>query len=312
MSKILVTGGAGFIGSQIADKLVEDGYEVAILDNLTTGKKEHLNKNAKFFKGDIRERDEVEKIIKDFKPEVIYHEAAHIEARTSIENPEYDAQINIIGSVNLIRAAVDNGVKKVIYASSGGTIYGEVADEDLPVKEDFALISPSSAYGISKRVVEYYLQLYQRYNGLTWTSLRYPNVFGPRQEGNAEAGVIAIFTSKMLKGETPTINGDGLYKRDYTFVEDIVSANIAALSKGDNEAFNIGTGVETTTLEVFEAIESILKTGKKPDFGPAKQGDVRRNLLDPSKAKEVLGWEAKNSLAEGLEKTIKFYKDYYS
>lgn len=306
--KILVTGGAGFIGSHIVDKLLELGHEVAIVDDLSTGKKENLNSKAAFFQVDIRNKEELAEVFRKASPEVVYHNAAHIEARSSVEDPEHDASINVIGSINVIKSSLDCNVRKVIYASSGGTVYGDVDESEFPIKEDTPSTSPSSAYGISKRVVEDYLKLYQKYNGLTWTSLRYPNVFGPRQEGNAEAGVIAIFTSKMLRGKTPIINGDGLYRRDYTYVSDIVDANIAALGKGDNDAFNLGTGVETTTVEVFEAIESILKTGIKPTFGPEKAGDVRRNVLDVSKARGILGWSPKYNLTTGLKETIDFYK----
>ncbi len=307
--KALVTGGAGFIGSHLQDALIKKGFAVAVLDNFRSGKRENLNPKAKFFFCDIRDKEVVDVIFDDFKPHYVFHQAAQNEARPSMKFPAYDAEVNIVGTVHILEACLRVKTKKIIYASSGGTVYGEVPPKEMPIPEDYPLKEPASAYGISKHTVEHYLKLYERSYGLKWTALRYPNVYGPRQEGNAEAGVIAIFTTLMLQKKRPTINGDGTVLRDYTFIDDIVAANLLALKKGHNEPFNLGTGEETSVREVFDTLEKYLKTGLKPFYGPPVLGDVPRSLLGTSKAKKVLGWKAKHTFSRGVKKTIKYYQE---
>jgi len=308
MMRVLVTGGAGFIGSHIQDALIKRGFEVAVLDSLRSGKRENLNPKAKFYFCDIRDKEVLDVVFDDFKPHYVFHEAAQNEARPSMKFPAYDASVNIVGTIHILEACRRVKTKKIIYASSGGTVYGEVPSEEMPIPEDYPLTEPASAYGISKHTVEHYLKLYELSYGLKWTALRYPNVYGPRQEGNAEAGVVAIFTTLMLQGKRPTINGDGTILRDYTFIDDIVAANLLAIKKGHNEAFNLGTGRETSVQEVFDTIEKYLKTGLKPIYGPPVLGDVPRILLDTTKAEKTLGWRQKYTFARGVKKTLNYYR----
>ena len=308
--RALVTGGAGFIGSHIQDALIKKGFEVAVLDNLRSGKRGNLNPKARFYFCDIRDKEVLDVVFDDFKPHYVFHQAAQNEARPSMKFPAYDAEVNIVGTIHILEACRRNRTKKIIYASSGGTVYGEVPPEEMPIPEDYPLTEPASAYGISKHTVEHYLKLYERSYGLKWTALRYPNVYGPRQDGNAEAGVVAIFTTLMFKKKRPTINGDGTILRDYTFIDDIVAANLLALKKGNNDAFNLGTGEETSVQQVFDTLEKYLKTGLKPVYGPPVLGDVSRVLLDTSKAQKLLGWKAKYTFDRGVKKTIKYYREF--
>lgn len=306
--KTLITGGAGFIGSHIQDKLIGLGHEVAILDNLRSGRKENLNPKARFFETDITDLESTKSVVAEFTPEVIFHLAAQNEVPYSMEHPFEDEKINIVGMMNLLEAAKESTVKQVIYSNTGGALYGEVAEENLPIKEDQLINKPTSFYGVSKLSAEYYLKLYGNLHNIKWVSLRYSNVYGPRQEGNKEAGVVAVFTEKLLKGEQPTINGEGHHTRDYIFVADVVEANIKALGVEGSDYFNISTGVETTTQTVFDTIAQALHTGIKPNYGPNRPGDPFRVCLDPTKAREKLEWEAKVGFSEGVEKTIKFYQ----
>ncbi len=305
--KALVTGGAGFIGSHIQDALIELGHEVAILDNFRSGKKENLNSKATLFEIDIQNKEAVSEAVSQFKPEVIFHLAAQNEVPYSMEHPFEDAQTNILGTMNILEASKANGVKKIIYSNTGGAFYGEVPEDKLPIDEELPAHKPTSFYGVSKHCAEIYLRLYGNLYNLQWVSLRYANVYGPRQEGNKEAGVVAIFTEKLLKKEQPIINGDGQHIRDYIFVEDVVKANIKALNYNQSDYFNISTGTQTTTQQVFDAIESNLKTGIKPLNGPDRPGDPRKISLSSKKAQEKLGWEATVDFTQGIEKTIQFY-----
>ncbi len=303
--KILVTGGAGFIGSNVVDRLIAEGFMVVAVDNLSTGREENLNPEAKFCRADIRGREEMAKIIEEEKPDYINHHAAQIDVRKSIEDPGFDAASNIIGSINLIDAASRAGVKKFVYISTGGAVYGE--PEALPASEECP-VRPISAYGISKHTVEHYLHLYNCNNGLNYTVLRYSNVYGPRQDPLGEAGVVAIFTEKMLEGAEPVIFGSGEQTRDYVFVEDVVEANILALSGGDRGIYNIGTGVETSVNEIFRTLSEALDFKGRAVHEKARRGEVERIALDNSLARRELGWEVKNSLREGLEKTVAYYR----
>ncbi|MCX5751015.1 MAG: NAD-dependent epimerase/dehydratase family protein [Candidatus Saganbacteria bacterium] len=304
--KILVTGGAGFIGSNIVDVYIVAGHEVAIIDNLTTGKKENLNPQAKFYEIDIRDREKIFATIKEFSPDAINHHAAQIDVRKSVTDPVYNAEVNEIGTLNILDAAVVAKVKKVIFASTGGAIYGEVgkkggADESHPQE-------PIVPYAVTKRTAELYLHSYHVNHGLNYTVLRYGNVYGPRQDPLGEAGVIAIFCGKMLKGEVPTIYGDGNQLRDYVYVGDVAAANLLVLDKGENRIFNIGTGKGVSVNELFACLKELLGFGKDVLYAPARTGELFRSVLNAKKIKKELGWKARNSIKKGLKLTLRWYK----
>ena len=304
--KILVTGGAGFIGSNIVDTYIAAGHEVAIVDNLTTGKKENLNPKAEFFPVDIRD-NRLHEVIAEFLPDIINHHAAQIDVRKSVTDPIFNAEINELGTLNLLEAAVKVKIKNFIFASTGGAIYGEVkekngADENHPQE-------PISPYAITKRSVEMYLHAYHVNNGLNYTVLRYGNVYGPRQDPLGEAGVIAIFCGKMLKGETPTIYGDGRQLRDYVYVGDVAAANLSALVKGENQIVNIGTGVGTSVNELFAHLKELLNFKSEAKYAPARAGELFRSVLNADKAAKVLGWKPKEDMKSGLKLTLDWYEE---
>lgn len=299
--RILVTGGAGFIGSNIVDAMLAHGHEVAVLDDLSTGKKENLNPHAKFYQADLRDNDALTRMFDDFKPEMISHQAAKADVRDSMKHPQLYADVNIIGSLNILENARRIGTKKIIYAGTGGATYGE--PQYLPVKEDHP-VNPLDPYGASKHHVEHYLFLYKHNYDLNYTVLRYPNVYGPRQNPFGEAGVIAIFTYKMLNGETPTINGDGTKERDFGFVSDVARANVLALDRGDSQIFNIGSGVGIDINTIYAKLQTATGFSKPANYGPEKPGEVSKIYLDASKAGELLGWEANVGLDEGLQLTV--------
>ncbi|MCU0640554.1 MAG: SDR family oxidoreductase [Candidatus Margulisbacteria bacterium] len=303
--RILVTGGAGFIGSNVVDAYIAAGHEVAVLDNLSTGKKENLNPRAKFFPADLT-APETTQIIADFAPEVINHHAAQIDVRKSVSDPVFNAKVNELGTLNLLQAAVKTGVKKIVFASTGGAIYGEVgkkggADENHPQE-------PISPYAITKRSVELYLHAYWKLYGLPFTVLRYGNVFGPRQDPLGEAGVIAIFCGKLLKGETPTIYGDGEQLRDYVYVGDVAAANLLALEKGTGEIFNVGTGKGTSVNQLFAVLKELLKYSGQALYAPPRAGELLRSVLSARKIKRELGWRPRFSVKNGLRETLKWYR----
>lgn len=302
--KILVTGGAGFIGSNLVDRLIGLGHEVVIVDNLTSGFQRNLNPKAKFYKIDIKDR-KLSDIFEREKPDVVNHHAAQIDVRKSGEDPVADAEANILGSLNLISNCVRFGVKRVVYASTGGAIYGD--PQYLPADENHP-INPISQYGVSKHTVEHYLHLYSIIHGLEYVALRYSNVYGQRQNPYGEAGVVAIFAIQMLTGKRPTIFGPGDKTRDYTHVSDIVEANIIALKQGENTIYNIGTGVETKDQEIFNTLASVLGYKGKPVYAPLRQGEVYRIALDCTKAKKELRWGPKLSLKQGMSQTAEYYK----
>lgn len=306
--KILVTGGAGFIASHIVDAYINLGHRVIVVDNLSTGKKEFVNKKAKFYKTDVRNREEIEKIIVEEKPEIINHHAAQISVRNSVENPIFDAEVNILGLLNLLEASRKVGLKKIIFASSGGVVYGEA--NILPTPEDYMPLKPLSPYGVSKLASEYYLQVYKENYKIPYLALRYSNVYGPRQNPFGEAGVVAIFSLKLLKGETPIINGDGKQTRDYVYVGDVVDVNKIALSKDAAGSFNIGTGIETNVVEIYRNLKNIIGSNTTANHGSAKFREQRRSCLDSQKAAKILGWRAKISLQEGLKKTVEYFRQY--
>ncbi|MDY7034131.1 MAG: SDR family oxidoreductase [Thermodesulfobacteriota bacterium] len=302
--KVLVTGGAGFIGSHVSDELIDHGHEVIVLDNLITGKKINLHPDTVFYEGDIREPI-VNEIMENERPEVVIHHAAQVSVRNSVEDPRYDMDVNIGGTLNLLENSVKCGVKKFIFACTGGALYGEQdyfpADEDHPIR-------PLSPYGITKFCCERYFFFYRETYGLNYVSLRYANVYGPRQDPHGEAGVVAIFTKKMLAEEQPIINGSGEQTRDYVFVKDVARANILSLNTNINGEFNIGTGTETTVNDLFKEIRTISKSSIEEVHGDAKKGEQFRSVLDWSKAKKDLGWNPNISLQEGLEKTVSYFQ----
>ncbi len=304
--KILVTGGAGFIGSHVVDKYVAEGHDVAVVDNLSTGFRENVHPKARFYEGDICDAELIDEIFRKERPEVVNHHAAQMDVRRSIADPVFDARSNILGSLNVILASVKHKARKFIYISTGGAVYGE--PKYLPVDESHP-IAPESQYGISKHTVEHYLHLYRLHSGLTYTVLRYPNVYGPRQNAKGEAGVIAIFIGQMLEGTTPTIYGDGEQVRDYVHVEDIVRANVIALEKGEDEIYNIGSGIGSTVNEIFGLLAELFSFQGKPRYGDARTGEIYKIYLNADKAYRQLGWRSQIPLEKGLRLTANWFKE---
>ncbi len=302
----LVTGGAGFIGSHLVDSLVELGHEVLVIDNLSSGRRENVNPRAELKVLDICDEEAIFKSIHDFSPNYIHHYAAQIDARLSVKKPSYDARINIIGSINVIKAGVKAGAEKFIYISSGGAIYGEPLY--CPVPEDHP-INPVSPYGLSKYTVEEYLRLIHCQTNLPYVCLRYPNVYGPRQDPHGEAGVLAIFSQAMLEGKPLTIFGDGSATRDYLFVSDVVRSNLLVTNNVPTGSYNIGSGVETSVKEIFHLLADALSYKKKPTYSSPKLGDINHICLDCNKAKKELGWEPIVNLKEGIDLLLQSLSD---
>jgi UDP-glucose 4-epimerase len=307
--KILITGGAGFIGSNVADRYLELGHEVIIVDNLVTGQRENIPKKAKFYQVDICDADEITRIFNKEKPEIVNHHAAQMDVRKSVEDPIYDATVNVLGSLNLLQNCVQNKTGKFIFASTGGAIYGEQdyfpADEKHPLR-------PLSPYGITKLTTEKYLYFYHLTYGLNYTVLRYANVYGPRQNPHGEAGVVAIFSERILTGRQPIINGDGLQTRDYVYVGDVVKANQLVLNNGDNSVYNIGTGIETNVNELFANIVKSADRNVSERHGEAKPGEQKRSVLDSARIAEELKWKPSIPLAEGIQNTVDFFRNKLS
>lgn len=303
--KILVTGGAGFIGSHVVDLYIDSGHEVVVVDNLSSGKKQWLNPQAKLIEMDINHPD-LAQVVADFSPEVINHHAAQIEVRTSVENPTLDAQINIIGSLNVLEAARKSGVvKKVLFASSGGAVYGEA--ESIPTSEETAP-APISPYGVAKLSVEHYLYYYQAVYGLDYVALRYANVYGPRQNPHGEAGVVAIYFQRSLVGQEFKINGDGLQTRDFVFVKDVARANLKALSTSLTGPVNIGTGKETNIKDLVTLMGEAIGRRQAASHGPAKAGEQHRSCLDFGLASTALDWTPQVKIEDGIAQTAEFFQ----
>lgn len=301
--KILITGAAGFIASHIADAYINLGHDVCIIDNLVTGNKSNLNPKAKFYEIDIRD-PKISEIFKNEKFDVINHHAAQIDVRKSVSDPVYDADVNVVGSINLLQNGVNSGIKKIIFASSGGAIYGE--QEYYPADEQHPEF-PVSQYGVAKLSFEKYMHAYNFIYGINYIALRYSNVYGPRQNPHGEAGVVAIFTEKMLAGVTPIINGDGKQTRDYVFVEDVVQANVKALDCTQSAAYNVGTGVESDVNKLFHIISSQIGSFEEK-HGEAKQGEQMRSVISTKKIETVMGWKLSTDLDTGLKKTVDWFK----
>jgi UDP-glucose 4-epimerase len=306
--RALVTGGAGFIGSNLADALVARGDEVLVVDDLSNGRREQVPAEARFEQVDIRDGARLRALGEEFAPELVFHLAAQMDVRRSIDDPAFDASVNVLGTINVLEAARAGGAaQRVVNTSTGGGIYGEV--DVMPTPETVAPI-PMAAYGQSKQCAELYCGWAERLHGLRTVSLRYGNVFGPRQDPAGDAGVIAIFAGRALRGQRPTVFGDGLQTRDYTFVDDIVRANLLAAEHPDAQgAYNIGTGVESTVLDVVEAVREAAGTEDfEPEFAPARRGELQRSSLDVSRAQRELGFRAEVSLKEGMRRTLEWVR----
>jgi UDP-glucose 4-epimerase len=302
--KIVVTGGAGFIASHIVDAYIQLGHEVYVIDDFSTGQRRNLNPNAKVLELDIAD-PKAAKSVAEIKPDVLNHHAAQMDVRRSVADPTFDARINIIGFIHLLEASKDAGVKRVLFSSSGGAVYGD--REPIPAGEEHETL-PLSPYGVSKLTGELYLGYYHMAFGLPYVALRYANVYGPRQSTLGEAGVVAIFISQLLAGRSPVINGDGKQTRDYVFVGDVVRANVAALETRHTGAVNIGTGKETDVVTICELLREGVGSPVQAMHGPAKLGEQRRSCLATSLAQRVLGWRPEVELKEGLKQTIDYYR----
>jgi UDP-glucose 4-epimerase len=302
--KIAVTGGAGFIASHIADAYLSLGHDVVIIDNLSTGKRENIPANARFIEMDVNDPG-IPALFMEEKFDIVNHHAAQMDVRVSVQDPTYDARINILGGINIYESALRSSVKKIIFASSGGTVYGEQeyfpADERHPTK-------PISPYGIAKLSNEQYLYYYAHVHGLPSVAFRYANIYGPRQNPHGEAGVIAIFAQKLLRGEQPVINGDGLQTRDYVYVGDVVAANILALQPQMIGAYNIGTGIETDVNTLFGHLRDLTQSTCKEQHAPAKQGEQLRSVLSHERIFASFGWTPKMDIVEGLSKTVDSFR----
>ncbi len=306
--KILVTGGAGFIGSNLVDALIKEGHDVVIIDDLSTGRKENINKKATFYNIDVRDPG-IRDIFNEHKFDVVNHHAAQIDVRRSVKDPVIDADINILGLLNLLKYSVGFNVKRFINISSGGVIYGKAGK--IPTKEN-SPYKPISPYGISKLSGEYYVKFYGDEKGLEYVNLRYSNVYGERQDPRGEAGVISIFSKMMLEGSRPVIYGNGKQTRDFVYVGDVVRANLKAIERGNTLSINIGTGKETSINKLYSLLSEITDFDKKPRYQRPRPGELKRSCLDIRKARKYLHWEPKYSLEEGLKKTVEWIKSTLS
>jgi UDP-glucose 4-epimerase len=301
--RVLLTGGAGFIGSHVAEKLLERGHEVAILDDLSSGKRENIPEGVAFYEMDVR--SPCEEAFQGFEPEALCHQAAQMDVRRSVREPTFDAEVNVLGTIRLLENCVEHGVEKVVFASTGGAVYGE--QRKFPATEDHPQY-PISPYGVSKLAAERYLHYYRAQYGLPYVALRYSNVYGPRQDPHGEAGVVAIFCGNLAAGKPSTINGTGEQTRDYVYVEDVARANVLALeNETSSGAFNIGSGVETSVNELYELLQELSGKDLPPKHGQAKPGEQLRSVVDPDRAGRILDWRPAVDLATGLKQTLRSF-----
>jgi UDP-glucose 4-epimerase len=303
--RIVVTGGAGFIGSHVADMVTQLGHEVAVIDDLSSGLEKNVPKAARLVVADIRSKEAAD-FMAEFKPTVLYHLAAQMDVRKSVYDPSFDADVNIRGALNLIESGRNNGLKRVVFSSTGGAIYGE---QDVFPADETHPEWPLSPYGITKLALEKYLYYYHIEHKLDVVCLRYANVYGPRQNAHGEAGVIAIFSRKLLSGEAPTIFGDGENTRDFVYVGDVVKANKAAIDQTGYAIYNVGTGIESTVNEVYRQLDTIIGAGLDPVYGAARPGEQRRSAILAEKITKTLGVTIDTELADGLKKTVAWFKE---
>jgi UDP-glucose 4-epimerase len=302
--KVLVTGGAGFIGSHLTDRLLADGHEVVILDDLSTGHVEHLNAAARFYQMDIQS-PWLDELFKIERPEAVLHQAAQASVRRSVEDPAFDASVNVLGTVTLLQASVRHGVRRFLFASTGGALYGDA--DVIPTPEDYPTL-PVSPYGASKLAAEVYLRTFHALHGLSFAALRYSNVYGPRQDPHGEAGVVAIFARRLLSGETVRINGDGKQTRDFVYAGDVAEANARALTSNAVGSFNVGTGVETDVNTIYQVLKRLSGNNQPEVHGPAMPGEQRRSVIDARKIQKMLGWRPQTSLEAGLDATVRYFR----
>jgi UDP-glucose 4-epimerase len=305
--RIMVTGGAGFIGSHTVDALIASGAsEVAVLDDLSTGKRKQVNAKAKLYQVDLRDAAAVASAVEEARPETIFHLAAQMDVRRSVADPAFDAHVNVVGFLNLIESARKHGLKRVVFSSTGGAIYGE--QDEFPCTEDHPK-RPVSPYGVAKLATEAYLFFYRVEYGIDYLALRFGNVYGPRQDPHGEAGVVAIFCGKILDGKSVTIFGDGTQTRDYVYVGDVVRAVIAAgKSKASGLAINIGTGIETNVNDLYSTLAGVADFPTKAEHAAARPGEQKRSVISPARAQQELGWRPEKKIADGLEETYKYFK----
>lgn len=304
--RILVTGGAGFIGSHVVDAIVAaGGHQVAVLDDLSSGKREQVNPAAVFYHADIRNGEEVRMAMDREKPEVMVHLAAQMDVRKSVADPVYDAEVNISGFLNLMEAGRRHGLKRVVFSSTGGAIYGEQrifpCDEEHPTR-------PVSPYGVAKLATEAYLFFYQLQYGIEYAAMRYANVYGPRQDPHGEAGVVAIFCGRLLEGRPCSIFGDGEQTRDYVYVGDVVRATVAAIASKASGAINVGTGIETSVNQLYRALAAAAGVNRPPEYAAARAGEQSRSVISPARAGRELGWKPEVALEEGLRRTFEYFR----
>lgn len=304
--RILVTGGAGFIGSNTVDALVATGaHEISVIDDLSAGKPDQVNPSARFYKADIRDAGEVGRIVASERPEVMIHFAAQMDVRRSVADPTADAQVNLVGFLNLMEAGRQHGLRRVVFSSTGGAIYGEQdffpADESHPCR-------PLSPYGVAKFATESYLYFYGAQYGIDYAAMRYANVYGPRQDPHGDAGAVAIFCGRLLENKSVTIFGDGEQTRDYVYVGDVVRANVAAVSAAVTGAINIGTGIETSINRLYQTLAGVAKSGQAAAYAPGRPGEQKRSAISAGRAERELGWKSQVMLEEGLRRTYEFFR----
>jgi UDP-glucose 4-epimerase len=303
--KVLVTGGAGFIGSHVADRLVADGHDVVLLDDLSAGHVEHLQPDARFYQMDLQS-PWIDELFRIERPEAVVHQAAQASVRRSVEDPVFDASVNVLGTAALLKASVRRGVRRFLFASTGGALYGDA--DVTPTPEDYPTL-PVSPYGASKLAAEVYLRTFHAMHGLSYAALRYANVYGPRQDPHGEAGVVAIFTRRLLSGEKARINGDGKQTRDFVYVGDVAEANSRALVSDAVGSFNVGTGIETDISTIFQLLKRLTGSNQPEEHGPPMPGEQRRSVVDARKIEKALGWKPKTSLPAGLDATVQYFRE---